>query len=765
MPTTTFHPAQLKFLQRILSRLYIQPQISGYRLLRQDGSTILADGQTGSLSVEHSFAEFILHLDGSTGLDTPPVERQIKSLRKLANIVLRGLSDQNGMKASFFIDSYLEVLLLLEERINLLNFYERILHLNKSILMADDLFGVLQIIMDTACRACNGEGSSLLLVDQKTGEMYFNVVSGENENVLKEIRIPAGKGIAGSVVNSARPEIIPDVAADSRSFQHVDQVLQHQTRNMIIAPILAGGVVIGVLEVINSKRSTGFLSEDLDFLINIASHTSLFIENIKAKDALVQSNRNLDRKNSEIHALYEIGQIVNSSLDPEVLKQKLLQTLLEVMPVSEALILSPGNRSLVAEYHCLQNGRPTPLRASEHKLAGATDILLWMHNYQEPFAFFETVEKSSNIAQRFLEQNADFYKQYPVPELWVPIFKENKEIEFILSLNGGQFRRQIPVNDLKFFKSVMGVCYSAFRNVNSFRDAVESRKREEDLRRAFQKYVPSRIAADLVENENPVPAQRIVSVLFADIRNFTHLSETLPPMELVALINQHFEDMVDAVALHGGVVDKFMGDSLMAVFGMTESGPTDAANALKAAAEMQKRLSTRALQNQSLGKLELQMGIGLASGPVITGNIGSHTRMDYTIIGETVNIASRLEKAVKHYGVHTLFTEETHKQAPQQPCREVDLLQVRGSERPARVYEPLTLSRSGLGLQDYEQNWPLALQAYRKREFETARLAFKELYEKSKGQDQVSSLYMERCEHFQQNPPAENWQAIHRLEN
>ncbi|MCB1315745.1 MAG: GAF domain-containing protein [Leptospiraceae bacterium] len=770
-------PGNSNILRRLLAHLG-RSLDARYLCLQKGGQVAFEIGTATPDVIERPFSSYILCISTPAAGDFSPAdERLIRHARKLFDILLRGLRildvdgrERTAIPSGYLIESYLEVLALLEERSSLVEFYDRMLQLNERILMAEDLFSVLQIIMDTATVITAGEASSLLLVDQKTGEMYFNVVSGENKTQLKEIRIPSGQGIAGSIVKNARAEIIRDVAGDPRTFQRVDQALGHTTRDMIAAPIIARGRVIGVIEVINSEQPQGFRSEELELLTNIAGHTSLFIENIKSKEDLIRTNRALDRKNSEVNALYEIGRVLNSSLDPQELKGALLRTLLRLMQIGEGAILEPtADRRTFIQTVALINtdngiieNESGPTRPTFEAVA---DIALWLKQYNEPYYFFdlESGNPAPGLAERFLRENARLLESINAPDLWLPVFDEHQEILFIISLGRTNYRRRDPVSDLTFFRGVMNQSYTAFRNVSSYRSALEAREKEQQIRRAFQKYVPARVVAELLEQESPPPTQQTISILFADIRNFSPLAEKLQPALLADLLNEFFEIMVDVVNKHDGVVDKFMGDSLMALFGVPDPRADDAARAVQCARHMQQSLTKLNRARAEQNRPSFEMGIGLHTGSAIVGNFGSRQRLDFTAIGDSVNLASRLEKASKFYRVGVLFTKETYDATHREiAAREVDLVQVRGRETPTLLYQPFDFGREGPD--SLRADWEAALQMYRQGHFTGAHARFQALRDKFPADDPLIPLYLQRCEHFRSTPPAANWDGIFRVD-
>jgi adenylate cyclase len=167
------------------------------------------------------------------------------------------------------------------------------------------------------------------------------------------------------------------------------------------------------------------------------------------------------------------------------------------------------------------------------------------------------------------------------------------------------------------------------------------------LRARMNRYVPQNVVDQLMKVEGDLPAPHYsqeVTVLFADIRSFTTLSEHMTPEEVIAMLNEYFDDMVEVIFRHQGILDKFVGDELMAVFGLLGESEHGAENAIRAGMEMQERLHMLMTERRMQGQPSFRVGIGINTGPVVVGNVGSRNRMDYTVIGDTVNVAARLEQ-------------------------------------------------------------------------------------------------------------------------
>ena len=244
------------------------------------------------------------------------------------------------------------------------------------------------------------------------------------------------------------------------------------------------------------------------------------------------------------------------------------------------------------------------------------------------------------------------------------------------------------------------------------------------------------------------------SVLFADIRNFSGLSEALPPRETVDMLNEVFTDLFEAVAASGGVLDKYMGDAVMAVFGAPLSSGRDPLNAVESAIAMRRMLAALNLRRLQRGQPEINIGIGVATGEVVAGTIGSPKRMDYTVIGDSVNVASRLQATTKLYGVGVVICEATAAATGDAlPLRELDTIRVRGRRQPSRIFQVITedLPTPPDTLAAYARGRT----ALRKGDWAAAVTAF-ETAVASDPFDAPSALMLERALALRQAPP-EAW--------
>lgn len=213
-------------------------------------------------------------------------------------------------------------------------------------------------------------------------------------------------------------------------------------------------------------------------------------------------------------------------------------------------------------------------------------------------------------------------------------------------------------------------------------------REREKMRTRLGKYVNSEVAETVVDGEIRLEGRTCdVTVVFTDLRGFTRLSEHLPPIEIVRLLNDYFQEMVGIIDRHGGWVDKFMGDGLLAVFGEKRGQPDHAVRGAACALELRECIARFNVERLQRGLAALKLGVALNSGQVVAGTVGSRDRLDFTVIGDTVNVAARLEGLNTKLGTDLLVTEATHDRARDGFVYE-DLgeLTVRGHEAPVRAY-------------------------------------------------------------------------------
>ena len=249
------------------------------------------------------------------------------------------------------------------------------------------------------------------------------------------------------------------------------------------------------------------------------------------------------------------------------------------------------------------------------------------------------------------------------------------------------------------------------------------------------------------------------TVLFSDIRGFTPLTEALGPQGTVSLLNEYFTIMVECISDEDGMLDKFIGDAIMAGFGIPLAHDDDADRGVRAAIAMTTRLhewNTLRIKND---QMPVGMGIGLNTDTVVSGNIGSPKRMDYTMIGDGVNLAARLESACKQYAAKILLSEFTANQLKATyRMRDIDLVVVKGKTKPVKVFELLDYhtEESFPNLMNVLASFREGINEFRAQRWANATQAFQACLEFNP-EDKLSDIYIERCQYMEVNPPGDDW--------
>jgi adenylate cyclase len=292
-------------------------------------------------------------------------------------------------------------------------------------------------------------------------------------------------------------------------------------------------------------------------------------------------------------------------------------------------------------------------------------------------------------------------------------------------------------------------------------ETVLAQKKEEKIRHIFQKFVPQELIDQFFQNpeEMLVGQNRELAILFSDIRSFTTISESMAPDDLVNSLNRYFSSMVDIIMYRHGVIDKYIGDAIMAFFGAPVKHDDDAVSSVLAAMEMTEALDAFNANQEKLGKPPFKIGIGINYGIVTVGNIGCDKKMDYTVIGDAVNLASRLEGLTKPYHQPLIFSEFLYEQVKDAfPCRLIDSVAVKGKTKGVRIYT----ARRELS-PETAKAWDLhavAMDHYYNRRFQEARDTFRDVTSILGRDDFASTSLAERSARYMADPPPENWDGV-----
>jgi len=249
-------------------------------------------------------------------------------------------------------------------------------------------------------------------------------------------------------------------------------------------------------------------------------------------------------------------------------------------------------------------------------------------------------------------------------------------------------------------------------------------------------------------------------VFFSDVRGFTTISEKLDPRALVDLLNSYLTPMTELVFKNKGTLDKYMGDAIMAFFGAPIRFPDHAAWACRSALQQLEKIKDLQEEYRQKNLPSIDMGIGLNSGEASVGNMGSTMVRNYTVMGDTVNLASRLEGITKQYGTKVIISHSTYGHVKDKfTCREVDQVKVKGKLEPVKIYELICEGQPNQIMAGVIEHFGKGYSCYYKKEWDQAIAAFNEAL-KISPEDGPSKVYIERCEEFKLEPPPENWDGV-----
>jgi adenylate cyclase len=310
------------------------------------------------------------------------------------------------------------------------------------------------------------------------------------------------------------------------------------------------------------------------------------------------------------------------------------------------------------------------------------------------------------------------------------------------------------------------VCFVA---TVAYKAATEGRQRKL-ITSMFGTYVDSNVVRILINNPSLAKLggeKHEISILFTDIKGFSSISEKVNEDILVKLLNIYFTDMTNVILANGGSVDKFIGDSIMAFWGAPLPDSDSAYHACVTAVQMQSQLEKLQTRLLKIGGVGIQQRIGVNTGMCIVGNMGSEQKKNYTVTGDPVNLASRLEGVNKQYGTGILISEFTHKKVGKRLItRQVDRVQVVGKTEPVRIYELIDLADKPLDEKKkyFLEIYELGMKAYQERRWEEGIALMEHAMEKVPN-DSVCQLYVERMKLYQITPPSDNWNGVFVLQS
>jgi adenylate cyclase len=636
-----------------------------------------------------------------------------------------------------------------------------------------DLEETLANVMNQAKELMQADRSTLWLLDDVKEELWTKIpIQGQ----ITEYRIPVdGTSFAAQVARSRQPLLIPfDLYdhPDSETSQETDRKSGYRTCSMLCMPVFnSDGALIGVTQLINKRRQgdygvydpndwphapecwkASFNRGDQDFMETFNIQAGVALQNAK----LFAEVKQQEQMQKDILRSLSDGVISTDRNGRIIAANERAKELLGLEPddVIEGLMIAETLRIKDKEESQSENRFAQWLgvalsgddRSRQQYYPDQTLLPSRLHGAAAPAATAPPPPPAPEAAAPGEIEDLWAEARPPAPE---PEPEPEPETEHSVNLSLNSIADAADPTQVRGALIVM-----------------EDISDEKRLKSTMYRYMTQELAEQLLASgETKMGGDRKeVSVLFSDIRSYTTLTETMTAEEVVAMLNEYFESMVDAVFKHKGTLDKYIGDAIMAVFGSPLPLEDHAWMAVQTAVDMRHRLVDFNNRRISMDKTPISIGIGLHSDEVISGNIGSSRRMEFTAIGDGVNLGSRLEGATKQYGCDIIISESTYlKCGPEKLwARELDFIKVKGKNRPVSVYEVVGIREGDLSrpVDDTKVqilgHYAEGRKYYLNRQFALAMGEFARVMEIDHS-DKAASLQLSRCQHYLTTPPSEEW--------
>jgi adenylate cyclase len=720
------------------------------------------------------------------------------------------------------------------------------LELSEAKTVGSGIDGLIENLVTSASRLVEADRATLFLLDPDSQELWSKVAEGSG---MKEIRIPAGVGVAGWVAGNGQMQNISDAYQDERFNPEVDRETGYRTQTILCAPIVnLQGETLGVVQAINKKG--GAFDEEDERLFGLFSHqAAIAVENFNLYNRIMTNHHKMG-------VMLDIASTLNETIDLGSLIGKLVTKIMNVLGCDRCSFFVYDEKSdelwslqaVGLEYqeirfpasmglagHAAQSGetvnvedaykdiRFNPefdrrsgfrtrsvlcvplfshdgritsvvqainkargtfdqedeelLRAISAQISMAVDNsklhadTLGMKNYLEGVqtsisSAILTLDHEKNVvtankaASTLLELDETTITGTPLPVLL------GDGNDYVISLvdqvsASGSAAMQYDVLLRKPCGTEGTVNVNVLPLTTSGEDAdglvliMEDVSSEKRVRSMLTRYMDKEIVDRVLDDpsQQTLGGQRsVASVLFCDIRDFTSIAEGLSAEGTMDLLNEYFGTMVSNIERQEGMLDKFIGDAMLAVFGLPFAREDDATRAVQCALAMRRSLETLNAARAKAGKAAIRNGIGINTGEVISGNVGCESRMGDTVIGDGVNLASRLEGLTKYYGTPVLVSKSTLTDLRDGfETRHVDQVIVKGRSRPVGIHE--VLGEKGCVLPGYVDAFEEGFRLYQEQRFQEALKRFRAVHE----EDALSRRFTLRCEEFLKSPPGDDW--------
>jgi adenylate cyclase len=577
-----------------------------------------------------------------------------------------------------------------------------------------DLEDTLNRVMAEAKELMNADRSTLWLIDRDRNELWTKIT--QDNGLPKELRVPMGKGFAGIVAASGKKLNIPfDLYEhpDSETAKAMDIETNFRTCSLLCMPVFNSyQELIGVTQLVNKKKLGEFPP------YNPANWPD-------APECFQASFDHNDEKFMEAFNIQAGVALQNAQLFAKVKQQEQMQ---------RDILRSLSNGVISSD----KSGHIITANESAKRLLGLDE---------------EARLEGTFVSDLINIKEGDFSKWF-ADALYAKDLKTNEQYypdRTLLTTNQEQRSINLSLNTIADASDQSQVCGALV-----VMDDISDEKR---LKSTMYRYMTQELAEELLKLDDAKLGgdRKEVTILFSDIRGYTTLTENMEAEEVVRMLNEYFESMVEAVFRHKGTLDKYIGDAIMAVFGSPLRLEQHAWMAVQTSLEMRSRLEELNESRLAAKETKIKIGIGINSDTVISGNIGSSKRMEFTAIGDGVNLGSRLESVSKQYGCDIIISDNTYKFCQDQVwARELDYIRVKGRNEPVAIYELIGSRTDRISDAKLEvvEHYHKGREYYLQKQFALAQTEFVKALT-ADNNDKAVMLYMGRCQHWLQSPPTD----------
>jgi adenylate cyclase len=585
-----------------------------------------------------------------------------------------------------------------------------------------DLEDTLKRVMNEAKELMNADRSTLWLIDRDRNELWTKII--QDNGITKELRVPMGQGFVGIVALSGKAVNIPfDLYKnpDSQTAQKIDQETGYRTCSLLCMPVFnSDNQLIGVTQLVNKKKVGKFPPYNPE-------------DWPEAPECFKASFDHNDQEFMEAFNIQAGVALQNAQLFAKVKQQERMQRDI-LRSLSNGVISTNKSGYVIAANESAKKLLGYSVDANLKGLL-VSNLITLKEGEGDFSKWFEDAVNTSDPSDPKTSQ-----QYYPD--------------RTILTTNKEQHSVNLSLNAIANAEDENTVCGALV-----VMDDISDEKR---LKSTMYRYMTQELAEELLKLDDAKLGgdRKEVTILFSDIRGYTTLTENLQAEEVVSMLNEYFESMVEAVFKHKGTLDKYIGDAIMAVFGSPLPLEKHAQMAVATSLEMRCRLQELNERREALNQPKIRIGIGINSDTVISGNIGSSKRMEFTAIGDGVNLGSRLESVSKQYGCDIIISDNTYKFCADDIwARELDFIRVKGRNEPVSIYELVGKRNDPIPetKQQLIEHYHKGREYYLQRKFTEAQMEFVKALT-ADANDKAAMLYLGRCQHWLQSPPTdETW--------